>query len=545
MLHRFAPGFVALLFLVVAGAQGGGQPRGRDLERKLQMTPRKERAAILTRALTWLTGGAEENDYVSVGRLANYFGFVRFRISSGHAISRGSIGQEVYSLLDEPQRDRVLQLLDEQWPALEACRLARVRINRQLEGLLVGEAGKLADVERLGAWFGEAEANLGLALARGFSAIAQSLQQEQREALLALRTRALGAKAGRFRLARAEKVKLRERVGGGRDRRNQELWNLTSRLLTWVTGTPADNDYDTVGKPSQHFGFVDLRVDSGHGVTRGGLSNEIRAVLNAKQLAPLAALVEANRGDFDAFFAARAGINRALEGGLHGRHIDVDVVRTQGIKQGLAEARMTWRQARAFLALRDSLSLAQADAFAALRGRFSLSDKENDKGGSESPALEGDEIELAGRRVFALCALCHAPASGRGVGPSLAGVLGRRIGGVAGFHYSPAMKARGKDGAVWTRERLDAFLQSPQRDTPGTIMGFTGIKSRGQREALLAYLATLTDAHDAHDEHGRDAAMRPGPARTVEPVVPKRAAAAVEPSSQQSSSQTAKRRQPN
>jgi len=176
MLKRLSIGFLASLLSVTAGfAQGGAQPRGRDLERKLQMTPRKERAAILTRALTWLTGGAEENDYVSVGRLANYFGFVRFRITTGHAISRGAIGQEVYSLLDEQQRDRVVRLLDEQWPALEACRFARVRINRQLEGLLVGESCELADVERLGTWFGEAEAKLGHALARGFSEVAQSL----------------------------------------------------------------------------------------------------------------------------------------------------------------------------------------------------------------------------------------------------------------------------------------------------------------------------------------------------------------------------------
>ena len=497
MNNSFFGRLLTIVLLSATGlAQNASRTTSRQLERKLQMTPRKERAAVLTRALTWLTGGAEENDYVSVGRLANYFGFVRFRITTGHAISRGAIGQEIYSLLDEQQRDRILRLLDEQWPALEACRLARVRINRQLEGLLVGESCELEDVERLGTWFGEAEARLGLALARGFAEVTQSLRPAQRDAFGAVRERSLAGDIARFRLARADKAKLRDHVGGGRDRRSQELWNLTSRRFTWVTGSPADNDYDTAGKPSQHFGFVDLRIDSGHGVTRGGLSSAIGALLTAEQSAPLAALVDQNRADFDAFFAARAAINRALERGLAGRPIDADAVQRFGGAQGLAEARMTWRQARAFLALRDSLTLDQADAFAALRGRFTLSAQSSDPSSSNRPPLEGDEIVLAGRRVFALCALCHAPANGRGVGPKLTGIIGRRIGGVDGYPYSPAMRARGGDGTVWTQQRLDAFLANPQRDTPGTIMGFTGIESRGQREAVIAYLQTLSETAD-------------------------------------------------
>lgn len=505
----------SLLLSALVAAQGNGSARpARDLERKLQMTPRKEHAAVLTRSLTWLTGGTAENDYVSVGRLANYFGFVRFRITSGHSISRGAIGQEAYDLLTPVQRTAVLDLLNSQWPVLEACRKARLRINRSLEGLLIGEPCELANAERLGAWFGESEAALGLELATGFARMARTLSPMQRDAFDTLRRRSLAGQSGRFRLSKDDKQELRERLGKSNGRRSQELWNLTSRFFTWITGTATDNDYDTAGKPSQHFGFVDLRIDSGHGVTRGGLADEIANLLTTEQATPLRELVANNRQDFEAFFAARAAINRELENGLEGRAIDPGAVRRHGKQQGLAEARMTWRQAHAFLALRDSLTLEQAQGFTKIRGRFSLHD-------ASTEPIEGEKMALAGRRAFALCALCHAPAGGRGVGPRLNGILGRRIASQNGFAYSPAMLERGARGESWTHDQLDAFLSNPQKHTPGTFMGFTGVPSAGQRSALLAYLTTLDSAtsraHPTSQEPNRESPTRSPPRSSSRP----------------------------
>ena len=197
--------------------------------------------------------------------------------------------------------------------------------------------------------------------------------------------------------------------------------------------------------------------------------------------------------------------------GLRGDPIDAAATRVHGREQGLAEARMTWRQVRSFLALRDSLTLEQADQMTELRGRFTLGEPEEQPSGRAAAPLEGDEILLAGRRVFALCALCHAPQNGRGVGPSLDGVFGRRVAAVDGFAYSSAMKARGDRGERWTSDRLEAFLESPQRHTPGTIMGFTGINNPGQRESLVVYLKALAEGRGAEGESGD------GPARAVEP----------------------------
>jgi arylsulfatase A len=456
------------------------------LERKLEMTPKKEATAIVTRALTWLTGGAEENDYVSVGRLANYFGFVRFRVASGHMLSRGAVGQRCWEILDEPQRDLMATLLDAQWPALERCREARQAINRRLEGLLVGNPTTADEIRALGERFGITEAELGLVQAQGFTNIVASLTEEQRSQLSTLRNEASAGQLSNHRLPGALRNALRERIGDLRGRRGQELWNLCSRLATWVTGTPADNDYDTAGKPSQHFGFVDLRIESGHGVTRNGIAEAVGAVLTAKQGDALRAVARQNEPDFAAFFAARARVNRALEAGLRGRPIDRQQVLDAGAAQGLAEARMTWRQAQAFLQLRRELAEDQVEGLVDLRSRFVIPDR---NAVDESPMLpEGDKVLATGQRVFALCALCHPLGNRDGVGPSLSGVFGRAIAGRPGFAYSPAMLERGARGETWTRTRLDAFLAAPMRDTPGTRMPFAGLHASDQRSALLDWL---------------------------------------------------------
>src|SRR5258708_11148462 len=54
---------------------------------------------------------------------------------------------------------------------------------------------------------------------------------------------------------------------------------------------------------------------------------------------------------------------------------------------------------------------------------------------------EGDAA--AGEKVFAHCAPCHSTKPGENkVGPSLAGVFGRKAGTEPGFSYSPAVKGQ-------------------------------------------------------------------------------------------------------
>lgn len=94
---------------------------------------------------------------------------------------------------------------------------------------------------------------------------------------------------------------------------------------------------------------------------------------------------------------------------------------------------------------------------------------------------------LAGQAIFEQrCAACHSvEPDDNEVGPSLAGVVGRKAGSLAGYNYSPALKASGK---VWTRPQLDQFLAAPQKLVPGTKMPMA-VPAADQRQALTAYLA--------------------------------------------------------
>lgn len=91
----------------------------------------------------------------------------------------------------------------------------------------------------------------------------------------------------------------------------------------------------------------------------------------------------------------------------------------------------------------------------------------------------------AGQKVFQTkCSACHALDSDR-VGPHLAGVVGRPMGSVKGFTYSPAL-AGAKDN--WSLERLETWLTSPARMFPETTMAFGGLRKAEERKAVLCFL---------------------------------------------------------
>ena len=102
----------------------------------------------------------------------------------------------------------------------------------------------------------------------------------------------------------------------------------------------------------------------------------------------------------------------------------------------------------------------------------------------------------AGKTVFEnQCASCHATTVGsQGFGPSLAGVVGRHAGSVAGFNYSPAMA---NAGLTWDARTLDEFLTSSTKKVPGTSMPVE-IPKESDRDDVIAYLATLGGAAAAN-----------------------------------------------
>ena len=94
----------------------------------------------------------------------------------------------------------------------------------------------------------------------------------------------------------------------------------------------------------------------------------------------------------------------------------------------------------------------------------------------------------AGKEVFARCAACHSTKPGENkIGPSLAGVFGRKSGSEPGYNYSAALKAA---TITWDQHSLDQFLANPTADVHGTKM-FISVPSAADRQNVIAYLETL------------------------------------------------------
>jgi cytochrome c len=87
------------------------------------------------------------------------------------------------------------------------------------------------------------------------------------------------------------------------------------------------------------------------------------------------------------------------------------------------------------------------------------------------------------------CAVCHSTDPGTNkLGPSLAGIVGRKSASLGDYSYSPAMT---KLNVTWDKATLDKYLTDPQAMVPGTKMIFPGVKDANDRKALIDYLATL------------------------------------------------------
>lgn len=110
---------------------------------------------------------------------------------------------------------------------------------------------------------------------------------------------------------------------------------------------------------------------------------------------------------------------------------------------------------------------------------------------SASPALT--DVEVGAALYFRACSLCHDDSEHmlNDNGPALFGVVGRRVGSVEGFDYSPALKKANFWRHKWTEKRLDRFLSGPQHMYTGTDMPMM-FNDPKVRHALIAYLKTLT-----------------------------------------------------
>lgn len=118
-----------------------------------------------------------------------------------------------------------------------------------------------------------------------------------------------------------------------------------------------------------------------------------------------------------------------------------------------------------------------------------------------APAFAQPDV-AAGKIVFnQKCANCHTlaadPAHGP-KGPNLMGVIGRTAGSIAGWDFSPALRAsglefhpRGKQFLIWTEENLDKWLTDAGIFVPGSRM-HPKMPNRTEREYVVAYMKNLS-----------------------------------------------------
>lgn len=97
-----------------------------------------------------------------------------------------------------------------------------------------------------------------------------------------------------------------------------------------------------------------------------------------------------------------------------------------------------------------------------------------------------------GEKLFTDCRACHTIDPGapnvHNVGPSLAGLIGRKAATVDGYRFSPAMK---RSNITWDKDTLAAFIADPQKAVPANRMPYAGMPDVTDVTDLIAYLAQV------------------------------------------------------
>src|SRR4029450_3717874 len=124
------------------------------------------------------------------------------------------------------------------------------------------------------------------------------------------------------------------------------------------------------------------------------------------------------------------------------------------------------------------------------------------------PAFAAEDVG-AGQEIYqAQCSACHSNQPGvNGIGPSLAGIAGRKAASLLGFHYTPAISG---SGLTWDAKTFIQFLADPTKLVPGTAMTVMVPDETG-RTNLFAYLAPLKDTSAKAKAAGPSAPKVTGP----------------------------------
>lgn len=98
----------------------------------------------------------------------------------------------------------------------------------------------------------------------------------------------------------------------------------------------------------------------------------------------------------------------------------------------------------------------------------------------EAPAPDGAKL------FRNQCATCHTLSSADPPrqGPTLEHVIGRKIGSIASYQYTPGYR---EFGGTWDEATLDKYLVNPAAMFPGSTMAYRQANP-ATRQAIIAYL---------------------------------------------------------
>jgi cytochrome c2 len=464
------------------GGKKGGKPDSKDTdtwsaEEYSGLRGEKDlQAALASKGFAWISGSPADNEKLSVGKNAQFFGFVALRYQSGRAANRGMLGRAMFAIADEAQRARMAEAVNAEKAAMQEWWVVREEILTLLEDhLYTGQSINREKLAPLGERFSLLNSMVATHEAAAFAAFEDSMTSAQRDIMA--RWRADAESAGDY--GRDVRVEY-ENV----DRDDQkQLEDLYAKAFSWITGKPEDNEIIPIGQPAQFFGFVSIRHKSGHAASRGTIAKDFFAMLNDEQQGFIEHAVEVQIPVVREFLENRHEfLNQLALLRTDSSAFDSDRVHYLSLRMGRLEMEAAVIEAEAYRKIRASMNDDQVAALMKMRGEYVIDEAQ----------VAAMDMEQRGATLAILCSGCHGAPGQHRVGlpaPSLDGFWDRKIASGPNFEYSAALTTMRRGGnETWTPELLDQFLANPKKFAPGTKMEFQGLLKEEDREALIEHL---------------------------------------------------------
>ncbi len=432
------------------------------------------RVAMASKGFAWLSGSPADNEKLSIGKNAQFFGFVALRYQSGRAANRGALGRAFYAITESDQQSFLYEaVLAEAAPLTEWWNTRESLLTLLEDHLYTGEPINKGQAASIGAELAVLNATVAIHEARAFASLEDTLNEEQQAQLIDWRQ----DPEQTYQLSQENRL---QAEGFERDQLKQ-LEDLYAKAFSWLTGTTGDNEVIPLGQPAQFFGFVSIRHKSGHAANRGDIAKTFLNILDAEQTALIDSAVTYQMPVVEQFLQVRYQFLEELTLlRTQPNLFDEDNALALAALMGELEAEAAWIEAETYRQIRQTMTKEQITQMMALRSNYILDESQ----------VEILSFEERGAQLSILCSGCHGePGEHQAgmAGPTLDGMFERPIASAEAFTYSEVLKSF-QSGGPWTPEQLNQFLASPQTFAPGTKMEFQGLLNDSDRDALINYL---------------------------------------------------------